>query len=553
MRSTAFSVCVLLGAATAIAGAEDPASASSPEALREELRQLRQEYEQRIQQLENRISELEARPRTVTNVIVERAPAEAQRAIAITEADQAIDREFKPDTVAQERSAYFTDDSPLGNRINRVLEGFLDTSGSYFRGGYGVNDKGGVQRPFQAPGALSKYRLGNETEQYGELVLARSFYKPKVFTTEPAREPGAADESLFEGPIAHFQSRISVFSDYEAGTFTFQLPELWAAIGNVIPQNSSTKFWAGPRFYRRYQSHINDFWFLNMSGLGGGVEDIQTPLGKVALAYLGNTSAEGTYASFYPSDPTTPSGLAKHSLDLRLYDVMWNDTQKGEFVFTYGWSEGATDPRTNLVQASVSGANGPAFMYLHTSEDFLVKDGFNQFSLQFGAGPGYTFTSGFEKIQWTDGNSYVLPIEPDTWRFRATEHFTVQPSEHFAVQPAFVYQYTDYRNLGGQQQWISGGVRPIWFFNDWFSIALEGGVDWVDWTTPTQGGLRGYLTKVTLAPQVSVGNHFFSRPTIRAYVTYATWSPEFEGFVGGSDYMDDTEGWSFGVQMETWW
>ena len=91
------------------------------------------------------------------------------------------------------------------------------------------------------------------------------------------------------------------------------------------------------------------------------------------------------------------------------------------------------------------------------------------------------------------------------------------------------------------------------FFNDWLSLALEGGVDWVDWSTPAQGGQRGYLTKVTLAPQVSLGNQFFSRPTIRAYVTYASWSPDFRGEIGGPDYADSTEGWSFGLQMETWW
>ncbi len=147
----------------------------------------------------------------------------------------------------------------------------------------------------------------------------------------------------------------------------------------------------------------------------------------------------------------------------------------------------------------------------------------------------------------------MIPIEQDTWRFRVTEHFTVQPSEHFSIQPAVLYQYTDYRNEGGQQHWISAGLRPIYNFNDWFSIALEGGVDWTDWTTPTLGGFRGYLTKVTLAPQVAVGDQFFSRPVIRAYVTYATWSPDFEGRVGGFDYANDTEGWAFGVQMETWW
>ncbi|MDV7603057.1 carbohydrate porin, partial [Acinetobacter baumannii] len=42
-----------------------------------------------------------------------------------------------------------------------------DFSG-YFRTGMGVTDNGKTQECFQLTGAPSKYRLGNECEQYGE-------------------------------------------------------------------------------------------------------------------------------------------------------------------------------------------------------------------------------------------------------------------------------------------------------------------------------------------------------------------------------------------------
>ncbi len=300
MKAILLPVGLLLAARPLTGLAADASAPPTADSLREELRQMQRDYEQRIQQLEERISELEARPIIETNFATTPPSASLEESQELTEVNRALDREFKPVTVARERSVLYSDDSLLGNRLNKVLEGYLDTSGSYFRAGYGIDDKGGVQVPFQAPGALSKYRLGNETEQYGELVLARNFYKPRAVTTDEARLPGATDESLFEGPITHFQARISVFSDYGTGDFDFQLPEAWAAIGNVIPQNPSTKFWAGPRFYRRYQIYINDFWFLNMSGLGGGIEDFQTPVGKIGIAWLANTSADATYASFYP-------------------------------------------------------------------------------------------------------------------------------------------------------------------------------------------------------------------------------------------------------------
>jgi maltoporin len=66
-------------------------------------------------------------------------------------------------------------------------------------------------------------------------------------------------------------------------------------------------------------------------------------------------------------------------------------------------------------------------------------------------------------------------------------------------------------------------------------------------------GTSGQLYKLTLAPQVQLENTFFNRPSIRAFVTYAGWSEEFRGRVGGPDYADATEAWTYGIQMEVWW
>lgn len=93
-------------------------------------------------------------------------------------------------------------------------------------------------------------------------------------------------------------------------------------------------------------------------------------------------------------------------------------------------------------------------------------------------------------------------------------------------------------------------MRPIYHFDKHFSLAFEGGVDYVE-----DAGLdrNGTLYKLTLAPQVALGNRFFSRPVIRVVVTYATWSDSFAGQIGGNDYVDDTSAWTWGVQIESWW
>jgi maltoporin len=62
--------------------------------------------------------------------------------------------------------------------------------------------------------------------------------------------------------------------------------EAFVQAGNILKSQRDAKFWAGQRYYRRYQSHINDFYISDMSGYGAGVEDINVKVGRMSLAYL---------------------------------------------------------------------------------------------------------------------------------------------------------------------------------------------------------------------------------------------------------------------------
>src|SRR5262249_8217239 len=102
----------------------------------------------------------------------------------------------------------------------------------------------------------------------------------------------------------------------------------------------------------------------------------------------------------------------------------------------------------------------------------------------------------------------------------------------------------------GKVQWVSAGVRPIRHFDQHLSLALETGADWVK---DDNAGTNGVLWKVTLAPQVSLGGRFMSRPVLGGFIPYAHWSDDFVGLVGGRDYSTDTEGFTAGTHMEVWW
>jgi maltoporin len=520
------------------------ATSSEADLIREELRTLKQDYERRIRGLEERLGRLEGAPEVATTNV---APAPAPAAVAAGSTNAALrarefaEHEFQRSTESRER-AVLLESRPLRERVEQVLQDFVDIHG-YFRAGYGRSDQGGSQVGFQAPGAFAKYRLGNEAENYGELTFGKNFYVPDLFKLKAAPAPDGTPT----GPIARVQATLSVFNPYQdllnSGSTDFGLPEAWASIGNVVGSQPSMKFWAGSRYYRRHDIHINDFYFYNMSGTGGGVEDFQLPFGKVAFAWIGAASRSG-FSDLPEPDANNEAGFSKGNWDWRLYDVPV-PLGKGEFGVVYARADSGQD----AAGRSAPDSDGVAFTFLHTHEGLLSADGVNKFSLQFGTGAAKTFTSGFETFALTNG-VFIRPDERDSWRFRVAEHFTANVSDHFSLGPALLYQLTDYSAGGGRVHWASAGVRPIWHFNKYVNLAFEGGVDWVK---DEAARTSDYLYKLTLAPQVSLGSRFMSRPVIRGFVTYAHWGDDFVGQVGGNDYHDQSEALTYGVQMEAWW
>jgi maltoporin len=554
MKATFMFFCLAL-AASALSASAQTTTNSEVQSIRQEMDQLRQDYERRMQSLEERLRRIEA-PAAIpgTNVasrIAVSAPvsqgdtnAAAARQAAIERGKEFARKEFDQDAerldrnIAQGTNAYFM------RRVEQILQDYMDITG-YVRAGYGRDDKGGPQVAFQAPGALAKYRLGNEAENYGELAFGKNWYVPGIFSAAPNERPDGAPT----GPIARAQVRLSFYdpySSYNSSAETqFGVPEAWASIGNVVASQPSMKFWAGDRFYERMDIHINDFYFRNMSGGGGGVEDIQLPFGQLAAAWIGNGSQSDLYSDIpNPVDPANKAGFSKGSWDIRLYDVPV-PLGKGEFNVIYANTQTGQDQFGN----SLPRTDGVGFDFVHLAKPLVDPNSFNTLSLQFGTGPAKTFSSGFETFNYA-GKSYIRADPNNSWRFRATEHFVLQPIEHFSIGPALVYQYTDYGNGAGDQTWLSAGVRPIWEFNKYLSLAFEGGVDYV---SDSISSTSGNLFKLTLAPQVSLGNQFFSRPVLRAFITYAQWSNDFVGQVGGQDYLTDHNGFTYGIQMEAWW
>jgi maltoporin len=390
----------------------------------------------------------------------------------------------------------------------------------YFRAGYGLNSVGGQQVAFQAPGADAKYRLGNEAETYAELIFVNNWLNPEHISDKiwlktqfmvEANTTNSASYANFPGGI---------------GNDNFRLREAFVQAGNVLKGLPDAKFWAGERYYRRYQAHIDDFYILDMSGYGGGIEDVNVKIGKVALAFLGGAR---------PDVVTDNGNYAKINFDLRLYDVPVPGGKLGVWI-DFAVAPGGTTTTGTMIPS----ANGYAFGIAHQRLEWL--GGYNWFSIQYGKGPASNFSTAVD-----DPNEFVK----DSERFRVVDHALFQPNKFFAIMAVLMYQQTRTGDpKAGWVRWISLGTRPEVFFSDLFSVAFEAGFDH---THSDDGKYSGWLRKFTLAPQLGAGRKFFSRPVLRAFVTYANWSDGLRGFVGGVPFKNATNGLTYGLQAEAWW
>jgi len=397
----------------------------------------------------------------------------------------------------------------------------------YMRSGFGVNGKGGDQDAFQAPGAPQKFRLGNETETYGEMIFVNNWLKPET-----------ESEKLFFKTEILLTFVTANNQNFDAND-VFTIREAFAQAGGVVASMPDLKFWAGQRYYHRHDTHIDDFFYLSMSGYGGGFEDMKLgsdAAGKLAGGYFGASTNDAALLT----DNGRP---VKHVLDLRLEDV----ALAGLATF---WVAGSHFQGGDLAGGGeLPSTNGFAVGALHTIPDFM--GGFNKFVLQFGTGPLTDYDVFFRTPadEVPAGSSPASVNLEDAWRFRAIEALVVQPTPMISFMGTALVQMTDYGADNSKENWYSVGGRPILHFTDYMTLAFEAGVDYVD----SDFGPSDYLTKLTIAPQVQAGRTFWGRPAIRAYFTYAFWGDEYEGIAGGPAYAGDKAGIGAGLQAESWW
>lgn len=392
----------------------------------------------------------------------------------------------------------------------------------YARSGLLMNDEGGSV-PFDNFHTGVKgwgpagFRLGNESDTYYELDLAKRFdlnngsWATAHFMI--AHKDGSDTDSEENGSVGYNSTRQTFV---EMGGLEFA-PHL--------------TFWAGRRYYGREDIHLMDFYWKDMSGIGAGVQGINVGNSKLDIAFLTKSQPNGN----------TVADLGQYvvkCLDFKLSEVA---AGPGKLDFELAFYNGETG---NALKENEEGYHIDAAYGL--GNFFGFGEGSSKVALQYGVGLGKDFNI----TPWNDrSDDKTIAFNNDKENTRLLAFGVWQISEQFEIQPALVYQIND-KAGNDNQDWYAFGLRPVYHFNENFALQFEAGYESLD--RDSENANRS-VTKFTIAPTLTLDLGYFTRPQLRAFATYATWD-NYDGDQAGygANNPSKDNGLFYGVQFEVW-
>jgi maltoporin len=473
---------------------------------------------------------------------------------------------------------------------------------AYIRAGVQFNGSGGGGNfNFEPPdnAAAERPRLGNENDVYMELTWMQAHML--------GDNPDVMDVSMrFTPSIRYVQNRGTFITGLTRGRengndFDFVMREAFLEMSNVFKSAPEITFWAGQRFYDRQQVEPMDYYWLEMSGYGSGVRDIDLGIGKLWVAYLGGLDddiASPDTGSFY-----------KHSLDVRLKDIT---VGPGKFMlFGVANYEKGTTFKTDFngnpltVTNPVTGATHN--VGVHTSDAWGIGGGVS-YAIDLSAiGPKslleFWALFGFGSTNFTTGTDIGTIIGFETAfvtknpgftgtvidagnaiqrqrRYRAGWFFVWNPNPCFTVANWGYWQQdsagfrrfgnqgpgTPFIEAAGTRNIFEAGIRPYYWISDNIAIGGQAYGSYQDNVRGFEGtsayGRSGSMGVFTIAPVIKPKGGYFTRPELRFFATYAVWSDSLRGATtavqegqntGGfspAPYAKSNDGWLIGTQVE---
>lgn len=377
----------------------------------------------------------------------------------------------------------------------------------YFRAGVGVSEGGTRQAKFSLSGTRSAYRLGNEpdtnvelTLQYAYIPIGKTTPKFKLIYMQDGYAPHGSNFKL----------------DHRAQSYV-QLNDILA----------DADLWLGRRYYDRKFIHLMDHSWLN-SGQGAhngvGLKNITMPTGSLDLAL------------FRYHDNGAGSPLRANAIDAR-----WRGIPIHTNTELTAWAKYVIRDKNDILTYNKEKGIG-----LGVWIDYKKGNVTDTLAILYQSGPA---------IQQADYNA--RPIREDQiWDLKKAKTFEINNVFFYEILPKLSVQWsllfrTEERGIAGSSRvnWLSTGIRPIYYLTDYINLALEASVDYVD---DKINNRNGHLSKITVAMQIAQARGFYQRPVLRLFVTTAQWSNDFSA-ISAPPYNGEKSGWSSGIQAEWWW
>ncbi len=365
----------------------------------------------------------------------------------------------------------------------------------YFRSGVGVNLDGGAQvdgnKNFVG-------RLGNETDTYSEIALGKEVYNK-------------------DGRTFRVNSRVSITDTNGSADYAGEFGALREF--NVVADLGSATIWGGKRFYQRKDIHITDHYYVNNSGHGFGVENIQTGLGDWAFAWT--QTGKGSLQTPEGVDPNS----VVNKLDVRWQNIQMGDSNTLEVIGIYAMPSESKDANLNPGQDKDG-----IFGTVEWTASYGL--GFNKLAVQYMTNGFLNDGTGYN----SDGGWYAVGREGTGYQLIDWGVLSVSPQ--FEMGYSLVYSQNDVEGQGENTR-FSGVIRPQWFLGEISSIVAELGTTHFD----DANGTTGSSQKYTIAHQWSAGQNFWARPAIRVFYSHLT----------GDDFNTPNAENMVGAQVEAWW
>lgn len=342
----------------------------------------------------------------------------------------------------------------------------------------------------QAPGKGGIGRLGNECETYGEFQLS---------------------QNMSAGGVNYKALMMTNF--YGTGSTPDNTPALnqlyvEAKGYDVAPD---TTFWIGRRFYHRADVHFDDSFYVHgglQGATGAGADGINAGIGSLGVAV-------------FRKDDATVGGNAGTLLNLDLQDIASNPNGKLRLTASF----------TNF--SGTGGESGAGLSIQHNQSGVFGAD--NTLWLQFSKGSTW-LDMGF--AGGTQGSDYKR------WRIADSLAWVKGP---LTAQTLIHYgQVEEPTALGGtaKSKTISLAGRVAYAFTKNFKLQGELGTA----NTKPDGGSSQNVTKLTVAPTLTVGPNYYDRPELRFYVSAFNFNNAYATATGQSKKSKTAAGF----QAEIW-